>query len=344
MNLRQELLVNETGDISNTFAIIPQAKGWIEEACAAFAHIEDRSWALWGGKILFPELFAQIKADQEAAAEAAKKAAEEEVRHEAEARERVEEDRRRRADEEHQLKIIALQNDASDRIDEAYEKVSRREMSYDEMKMVERQVDVELVRAMQELISGVEAGGKAAAGVSVDGMDLDTTPVTEKDTPPIRKPETKRKRVEFVADTGPDRCERCERGDKECFVPDGERRCQACNNVHQSCSFARPQKADDVGETRAKKKQTQAGSHEASGLSGAGLRAGAYVGKPPPAMLSAEATRAHAVGELAASGEDTEWLKARRGVIHWDILILCDQIVAKQGALAVLEGQLSRLG
>jgi hypothetical protein len=343
-NLRQELLVNETGDISNTFAIIPQAKGWIEEARAAFAHIEDRSWASWGGKILFPELFAQIKADREAAAEAAKKAAEEEVRREAEARERVEEDRRRRADEEHKLKIISLQNDTSDRIDEAYEKVSRREMSYDEMKMVERQVDAELAPAMQELVSGVEAGGKAAAGVHGDGMDLDTTPVMEKDTPPVRKPETKRKRVEFVADTGPDQCERCERGDKECFVPEGDRRCHACNMGHQACSFARPRKADDVGETRAKKRQTQAGSREASGSSGAALRAGAYVGKPLLAMLSAEATRARAVGELAASGEDTEWLEARRGAIRRDILILRNQIVAKQGALAVLEGQLARLG
>jgi hypothetical protein len=113
---------------------------------------------------------------------------------------------------------------------------------------------------------------------------------------------------------------------------------------HQSCSFARPRKADEAGESRAKKKQTQAGSHEALGSSGVGLRAGAYVGKPPPATLSAEATRAHAVGELAASGEDTEWLEVRRGVIRRDILILRDQIVAKQGALAVLEGQLARLG
>jgi hypothetical protein len=112
---------------------------------------------------------------------------------------------------------------------------------------------------------------------------------------------------------------------------------------HQACSFARPSKADDAGETGAKKKQTQAGSREASGSSGAGLRAGAYVGKPPPAMLSAEATRARAVGELAASGEDMEWLEARRGAIRRDILILRDQIMAKQGVLAVLEGQLSRL-
>jgi hypothetical protein len=222
-NLRQELLVNETGDISNTFAIIPQAKGWIEEARAVFAHIEDRSWASWGGKILFPELFAQIKADREAAAEAAKKAAEEEVRRAAEARERVEEDRRRWADEEHQLKIIALQNDASDRIDEAYEKVSQCEISYDEMKMVEKRVDAELARAMQELVSGVEAGGKAAAGVqddeederevgdkaaskrkandaSADVMEVDATPATEDDIPPARKREVCRTHLQDSQD------------------------------------------------------------------------------------------------------------------------------------------------
>jgi hypothetical protein len=46
---------------------------------------------------------------------------------------------------------------------------------------------------------------------------------------------------------------------------------------------------------------------------------------------------------LWASGEDMEWLEARGGVICWDILILRDQIAAKQGALAVLEGQLARL-
>jgi hypothetical protein len=74
------------------------------------------------------------------------------------------------------------------------------------------------------------------------------------------------------------------------------------------------------------------------------LRAGAYVGKPPPATLGAEVTRARAVGERAASGEDTEWLEARRGAIRRDILILRDQIMAKQGALAVLESQLARLG
>jgi hypothetical protein len=113
------------------------------------------------------------------------------VRREAEARERVEEDRRRRADEDHKLKIISLQNDASDRIDEAYEKVSRREMSYDEMKMVERQVDAELARAMQELVSGVEAGGKAAAGVHRDDMDLDMTFARKDDTPPAHKQITK---------------------------------------------------------------------------------------------------------------------------------------------------------
>jgi hypothetical protein len=66
---------------------------------------------------------------------------------------------------------------------------------------------------------------------------------------------------------------------------------------------------DEAGETRAKKKQTQAGSREASGLSGRTVRAGAYVGKPPPAALGAEVTRAHAVDKQAASGEDMEWLE-----------------------------------
>jgi hypothetical protein len=80
-----------------------------------------------------------------------------------------------------------------------------------------------------------------------------------------------------------------------------------------------------------------------SGLSGGGFRAGAYVGKPPPAALGAEAMRARAVGERVASGEEMEWLEVRRGAMRRDILILCDQIVAKQGALAVLEGQLARL-
>jgi hypothetical protein len=61
-------------------------------------------------------------------------------------------------------------------------------------------------------------------------------------------------------------------------------------------------------------------------------------------VLAAEVSRARAEGEEAASGEDTEWLEARRGVILRDILILRDQITAKQGAPAVLEGQLARLG
>jgi hypothetical protein len=140
-----------------------------------------------GGKILFPQLFAQIRADQEAAAEAAKKVAEEETRREADAQERIEEDKRRRADEEHQLKIITLKRDASDHIDEAYEKVSMCEISYEEMKAIEQRVEAELACAMQELESGVEAGGKAAAGVRGDDMDSDVTPAAKDNTPPARK-------------------------------------------------------------------------------------------------------------------------------------------------------------
>jgi hypothetical protein len=222
----------------------------------------------WGGKILFPELFAQIRADQEAAAEAAKKAAEEEVRRDAEARERVEEDKRRRADEEKQLEIIALQSAATDCIDEAYEKVSKREISYEEMKAIEQRVEAELARAMQELESGVEAGGKVAAGVRGDDMDLDATPAAKDNTPPARKQVTKRKRGEFVEKTGSHRCERCQRRNMKCLVPEGERRCQGCNAAHQACSFARPRKADDVGESRAGKKlmkSTHAASRKASG-------------------------------------------------------------------------------
>jgi hypothetical protein len=141
----------------------------------------------WGGKILFPELFAQIRADQEAAAEAAKKAAEEETWREAEARERVKEDRRRWADEECQVKIITLQNDASDHINEAYKKVSKREISYEEMKAIEKRVEAELACTMQELESGVKAGGKAAAGVCGDNMDLDAMPAAKDNTLPACK-------------------------------------------------------------------------------------------------------------------------------------------------------------
>jgi hypothetical protein len=117
--------------------------------------------------------------------------------------------------------------------------------------------------------------------------------------------------------------------------------------VHQGCSFVRPRKADDVGDTRAKKKlmkSTCADSREASGSSGRGFRAGAYVRKPPPAVLDAEVLRSHAEGEQVASGEDTEWLEVRRGLMHWDIMILCDHIAVKQGALAVLKGKLAKLG
>jgi hypothetical protein len=279
----------------------------------AFAHIEDRSWVSWGGKILFLALFTQIKVDREAAAEAAKKAAEEEVRHEAEARERVEEDKRRWADEEHQLKIITLKSDTSDHIDKAYEKVSKREISYKEMKAIEQQIKAELARTMQELESEVKAGGKAAAGVCRDDMDLDAMLAAKDNTPPACKQVTKRKRVEFVEKTRSHRCERCWRRNKECLVPEGEQRCQACNAGHQACSFVRPQKADDVGDTQAKKKltkSTRADSCEALWSLGGGFRAGAYVGKPPPAVLGAEVLRAHAEGEQAASGEDTEWLEA----------------------------------
>jgi hypothetical protein len=85
--------------------------------------------------------------------------------------------------------------------------------------------------------------------------------------------------------------------------------------VHQGCSFVRPRKADDVGDTWAGKKLTKSmhvDSREASGSSGGMVRAVAYVGKPPPAVLGAEATRARAVGERAASGEDMQWLEVRR--------------------------------
>jgi hypothetical protein len=204
------------------FAIVPQAKAWIEEARVAFAHVEDRLWVLWGGKILFPELFAQIKADWEVAVEAVKKPAEEETRHEVDARERVEEDKQRQADEEHQLKIITLKSDALDCIDEAYEKVSKREISFEEMKAIEQRVEAELARAMQELES-VEAGGKAAAGVRRDDMDLDATPAAKNNTPPARKQVAKRKRVEFMEKTGSHRCERCQQRNMECLVPEGER-------------------------------------------------------------------------------------------------------------------------
>jgi hypothetical protein len=289
-------------------------------------------------------MYAQMELEKEAAAEAAKLAEEEEARRIAEERARVEEEKQRQADEDRELKIINLRNNATDRIDAAYDRVTKRELSFADAQAVETQVEQELARAIQELESGVEAGGNTAAGVRGDDMDLDATPVTEKDTPPVRKQEAKRKRVEFVAETGPNRCERCQRADKECVVPEGDRRCQACNMGHQACSFARPRKADEAGESRAKKKQTQMGSREASGSLGAGLRVGAFVGKPPPATINAGLDRIRAFGEQAASGEDMEWLEARRGAIRRDILILRDQIVAKQGALAVLEGQLARLG
>jgi hypothetical protein len=178
-------------------------------------------------------------------------------------------------------------------------------------------------------------------------MDLDATPAARDNTPPARKQVAKRKRVEFVENTGSHRCERCQLRNMECLVPEGQRRCRGCNAAHQGCSFARPRKADDVGDTRAGKKltkSTHAASREASGSAGGGFRAGAYVGKPPPAVLGAEISRARAEGEEAASGEDTEWLEARRGLMLRDILILRDQIAAKQGALAVLEGQLAKLG
>jgi hypothetical protein len=240
-----------------------------------------------------------------------------------------------------------LKSDAADRIDEAYEKVSKREISYEEMKAIEQWVKAELACVMQELKSGVNAGGKAAAGVHEDDMDLDATLAAKDNTPPARRQVTKRKQVEFVEKTRFHRCERCQRRNMECVVPEGERRCRGCNTVHQACSFARPRKADDVGDTRAKKtltKSTHADSREASGSAGGGFRAGAYVGKPPSAVLGAEVSRAHAEGEEAVSGEDTEWLEAQRGLMCRDILILRDQIAAKQGALAVLEGQLARLG
>ena len=107
-----------------------------------------------------------------------------------------------------------------------------------------------------------------------------------------------------------DRCERCQQGNKDCFIPEGDRRCQVCDMGHQSCSFARPRKADKAGESQAKKKQTQAGSREASGSSGRPVRAGAYVGKPPPATINVGLDRIWAFGEQAASGEDMEWLEA----------------------------------
>jgi hypothetical protein len=108
----------------------------------------------------------------------------------------------------------------------------------------------------------------------------------------------------------------------------------------------RPQKVDDVGDTRAGKKvmkSTHVDSRKASGSVCRGFRAGAYVGKPPPAVLGAEVSRVHAEGKEAVSGEDTEWIEVRRGLMRRDILILHDHIAAKQGALAVLEGQLAKL-
>jgi hypothetical protein len=80
-----------------------------------------------------------------------------------------------------------LQSDAADRIDEAYDKVSKHEILYEEMKAIEQWVEAELVCAMQELKSGVETGGKAAAGVRGDDMDLDTMPAAKNNTLPACK-------------------------------------------------------------------------------------------------------------------------------------------------------------
>jgi hypothetical protein len=139
------------------------------------------------------------------------------------------------------------------------------------------------------------AGKRKATDVNADVMDMDAMPATEDDILPARKREGKHKHIEFMEQMGTRRCDRCLRGEKECLVPDGERRCQACNNGHQSCSFMRPRKVDEAGETWVKKKQTQVGSLEASESSGGTVRAGAYVRKPPLATLSAEVTRTRVV-------------------------------------------------
>jgi hypothetical protein len=313
----------------------PDTEIWIADSCAAYDDIKEPSWLSWSGTLLQMKYFREMEMEKEA--------------REAEAN-------RKRA--EQQATIIEMTRAETARANkELFDQALAGTITDLDLAEGVRKNNEALDKELKELKSGVQddeederevgdkaAGKRKANDASADVMDVDATPATEKDTPPVRKQEAKRKRVDFVAETGPDRCERCQRADKECVVPEGDRRCQACNMGHQACSFARPRKADEAGESRAKKKQTQMGSREASGSSGAGLRAGAYVGKPPPATLGAEVTRARAVGERAASGEDTEWLEARRGAIRRDILILRDQIVAKQGALAVLEGQLARLG
>jgi hypothetical protein len=111
--------------------------------------------------------------------EAAKEAEEEEVRRIAEEQQRVAEEKQRQADEDRQLKIINLRNDATDRIDAAYDRVTKRELSFADAQAVETQVEQDLAQAIQELESGVEAGRNTAAGVHGDDMDLDATLVTE---------------------------------------------------------------------------------------------------------------------------------------------------------------------
>jgi hypothetical protein len=313
----------------------PDMETWIMDSCAAYDDIKEPLWLSWSGALLQVRYYREMEMEKEA---------------------REVEANRERA--EQQASIIEMTRVETARANkELFDQALAGDITDQELAEGIRKNNEVLEKDLKELKSGVQdddederevedkaAGKRKATDANVDVMDVDAMPATEADTPPARKREAKHKHVEFVEQMGTRRCDRCLRGEKECLVPDGEQRCQACNNGHFACSFARPRKADEAGETRAKKKQTQAGLREASGSSGGTVRAGAYVGKPPPAALGAEVTRACAVGERAASGEDMEWLEAQRGAIRWDILILRDQIAAKQGALAVLEGQLARLG
>jgi hypothetical protein len=329
------MALDSAGGSEALHKVFPDTETWIAESCVAYDDIKEPSWLSWSGTLLQMKYYREMEIEKEA--------------REAEAN---------HVRAEQQATIIEMTWAEMARTNkELFDQALAGAITDKDLAEGVRKNNEVLEKELKELKSGVQdddedkrkvgdkaAGQRKATDASTDVMDVDATPVMKKDTPPIRKQEAKRKWVEFVAETGPNRCERCQRVNKECLVPDGERQCQACNNAHQSCSFARPRKADEAGESRAKKKQTQAGSREASGSSGGTVKAGAYIGKPLPASINAGLNRIRAFGEQAASSEDMEWLEARRGAMRRDILILRDQIAAKQGALAVLEGQLARLG
>jgi hypothetical protein len=173
----------------------PDMETWIAESCAAYDDIKEPSWLSWSGTLLQMKYYHEMEMEKEA--------------HEAEAnRKRAEQQatiiEMMRAETAHANKELFDQALAGTIMDLDLAEGVRKNNEALEKELKELKLGVQDDEEDEREVGDKAAGKGKATDASADVMDVDATPATEKDTPPVRKQEAKCKRVEFIAETGPD--------------------------------------------------------------------------------------------------------------------------------------------